>query len=124
MQYHEKIIQAFLTHVKVADIARETGLAEKTIRKYRADPELQKILHERQDEMVSAALATMRGYLNDSVKELIEIIRDKNTPVQTRVNAIQLLLKQCADWTNTEDIQKRLEALEGATIPENTGLEG
>ena len=112
MQYHEKVIQAFLNNATVAGIARESGLAESTIRKYRADPKLQQIIRERQDAIVSEAVSTMRNNLNKSVKALIDIIDDPNTPVQTRVNAVQILLRQCGDWMNITDIQKRLELLE------------
>lgn len=121
MKYPEKVIAAFLTKVKTADIARETGLTAQTIRKYKQDPELQQIIRERQDELVSAAVASMRGYLNEATLELIEIIKDKNTPVQTRVNAIQLLMKQCSDWVSTEDILKQIETLQATSneIKEN-----
>ena len=94
MVYPEKVISSFMKHAKTSDIARETGLSVKTIQKYKRDPELQKILRDRQDELVSEALGVMKFYLKDSAKVLVSIILDKTAPAQTRVNAIQVLMKQ------------------------------
>lgn len=119
MKYSEKVIAAFVMHEKPSEIMKETGLSARTIYKYRQDPELQKIVQKRREELIAEAVANMQGYLSDGVKDLLKIIRGKETPPQTKVNAIQLLFNQCREWTLITDVQKRLEALENAENSRN-----
>lgn len=114
MKYGENVILAFTKYEKTADLMKETGLSRNTIKRYKADPELRKIVQERRSEMISAAVALMQDYLTDGVQELIKIIKDPETPAQTKVNAINLIFNQCRDWMTTTDLQKRLEVLEDA----------
>ena len=111
-RYSEKIINAFLTHDKICDIMSVTGLSRSTIERYRADPELQRILSERKAAFVEAAVLKMQKTLSESADVLQRIIKNEEVSPQVRVNAIQVLFTQCRNWTETADILKRLEALE------------
>ena len=111
-RYSEKIINAFLTHDKICDIMSATGLSRSTIERYRADPELQRILSERKAAFVEAAVLKMQKTLSESADVLQRIIKNEDVSPQVRVNAIQVLFTQCRNWTETADILKRLEALE------------
>ena len=111
-QYSEKIINAFLENDKVVDIISVTGLSRSTIERYRADPELQRILSERKAAYVEAAVLKMQKTLAESADVLQRIIKNEEVSPQVRVNAIQVLFTQCRNWTETTDILKRLEALE------------
>lgn len=110
--YSEKIINAFLDNDKVIDIMAATGLSRSTIERYRADPELQKILSDRKAAFVEAAVLKMQKTLSESADVLQKIIKNEDISPQVRVNAIQVLFTQCRNWTETADILKRLEALE------------
>ena len=118
-KYDERIIAAFLNNFKAVDIMRELHISDTKYYKLKKDPELQRILQERKDSILSAAINKMRGYLLEDVDKLQEIITDTETAAQTRVNAIQILMNQLRDWTTTTDIIQRLEALEN---DEKTGL--
>ena len=110
--YSEKIVNAFLENDKVVDIMNATGLSRSTIERYRADPELQRILSERKAAFVEVAVLKMQKTLSESADVLQRIIKNEEINPQTRVNAIQVLFTQCKNWTETADILKRLEALE------------
>lgn len=118
-QYSERVISAFLNNMKTVDIAREAGISETTVRKYRSDPELQRVLNERKRDMITAAVDVMRGFLKEGSEILVTLIRDPETPAQTRVNALNLLFSQLRDWMTTTEIQQRIEILEIAGSVEN-----
>lgn len=111
-RYSEKVISAFLENDKVVDIMSATGLSRSTIERYRADPELQRILSERKAAFIEAAVLKMQKTLSESADVLQRIIKNEEVNPQTRVNAIQVLFTQCRNWTETADILKRLEVLE------------
>lgn len=126
-QYTENIINAFLNNSTCAAIARETGLSETTVRRYRDDPCLQQILGERRQAMITDAVETMRSFMKEGTETLIKIIRDSSTPAQTRVNALNLLFTQFRDWVTTTEIQQRIEVLEvgnGANWREMADFDG
>ena len=110
--YSETIITAFLENDKITDIMAATKLSRSTIERYRADPELQKVLSDRKAAFVEAAVLKMQKTLAESADVLQRIIKNEEVSPQVRVNAIQVLFTQCRNWTETADILKRLEALE------------
>lgn len=111
-QYSEKVINAFLEHDKITDIMTATGLSRGTIDKYRKDEDFQKVLFERKERFVAAAVARMQSTLFEAAEALKDIINNKDIPAQVRVNAISVLFQQCKNWTTELDILKRIEALE------------
>ena len=111
-QYSEKIINAFLENDRISDIMEATKLSRSTIDRYRADPELQKILSDRKAAFVEAAVMKMQKALSEGADVLQRIIKNEDVSPQVRVNAIQVLFAQCKGWTETVDILRRLEAIE------------
>lgn len=111
-RYSEKIVSAFLEYDKISDIMSATGLSRGTINKYRDDEDFQRVLFERKEQFVSAAVARMQSTLFEAAEALQDIINNKNVSAQVRVNAISVLFQQCKNWTTELDILKRIEALE------------
>lgn len=110
--YSETVISAFLKYDKLSDIAKEIGITRQTAAKYRDDPELQRILSDRRMEFVRAAVSRMQAFMVEGVEKLQEIIRDKDTSPQVKVNAIQLMFSQCKVWLDETDVVERLRILE------------
>lgn len=110
--YPEKVIAAFLECDKVTDIMEITGLSRGTVNKYRDDEEFQKVLFERKEQYISAAVTKMQSALTEAAGVLQKIIKNEGVPPQVRVNAISVLFAQCKNWTTELDIMKRIEAIE------------
>ncbi|MCH5343356.1 MAG: hypothetical protein J1E64_04890 [Acetatifactor sp.] len=110
--YPEKVINAFLKYDKITDIMKDTGLSRGTIDKYRKDEEFQKVLFERKELFVAAAVSKMQTALSKGVDVLKRIIENEAVSPQVRVNAISVLFAQCKAWTTELDLLKRIEALE------------
>ena len=111
-QYSEKVINAFLEYDKVTDIMAATGLSRGTIDKYRKDEEFQKVLFERKERFVAAAVAKMQASLSKGADVLQRIIENEAVSPQTRVNAVSVLFAQCKSWTTELDLLERIRALE------------
>ena len=108
----ERVIGAFLNNFRMVDIMRETGLSKNTVYKIRNDPEFQKVIRERKEAILKAAVNKMQGYLTKDVEILQKIIEDPETTAQVKINGIQTLMNHLRDWTTTTDIMKKLEALQ------------
>ena len=113
-KYPENVILAFLTTRRTADIAKQTGLSQRTIERYKKDPELQKILRDRQAEMFKDVTDTLQKILLPAITELEKIIKDPEVVPQTKIYAINSLFQQFRSMTEIADIQARLTALEDA----------
>ena len=118
----ERIIAAFLNNFRMVDVIRESKLSKKTAYKIRNDPDFQKVLRSRKDDIIKTAVNKMQGYLVKDVEILQGIIEDEETAPQTKVNAIKVLLDQLKDWTNTTELVERLVILEETSRNEITML--
>lgn len=112
--YSEATVAAFLKYDKLADIAKEIGVTPQTAAKYRDDPALQEMLADRRMEFIKSATGRMQMFMDEGVRILQNIIRDKSVSAQVKINGIQILLNQCKVWTEQTDILERLKALEEA----------
>lgn len=107
----ERVISAFLTNFRMVDVIRATGLSKKTCYKIRNDPNFQQVIRERKEAILKTAVNTMQTYMVKNVETLQRIIDDPETPIPTKVNALNTYMSHLRDWTTTTDIQKELEAL-------------
>lgn len=119
----ERVIAAFLYNYRMVDVIRESGLAKNTAYKIRNDPEFQKVIRERKEAILKAAVNKMQEYLTRDVEILQEIIENPETAPQTRINGIQILMSQLREWTTTTDIIKRLDALQVPISPPTNLIE-
>lgn len=107
----ERVISAFLTNFRMVDVIRATGLSKKTCYKIRNDPNFQQVIRERKEAILKTAVNTMQTYMVKNVETLQRIIDDPETPIPTKVNALNTYMSHLRDWTTTTDLQKELEAL-------------
>lgn len=108
----EGIMTAFLEHYRVVDIMKATNLSRNTVVKIRDDPDFQKALKKRKSQIVKAAVNRMQSHVCDYIMILEWIAKSSDSPRQVRINAIQILLSQLREWTNTYELYERIEALE------------
>lgn len=111
-KYSEKLITACLEYQKDAEIAKAVGISPQTLCKYKKDPEFVKLVDERRAEYVKAAVYKMQSSLMRTVDEVMAIIENQETAAQVKLNACQLILTNCARWTEEIDIMQRVKALE------------
>ena len=119
--YEEKDINAFLTSTKAVTIMKKAGIGKTRYYRLKNDPEFQRIVTQRRNDIVREAVMKMEGYFNKNVETLQEIIDDPETKGQTRVQALHLFMNQLAGWKGITDFMKRVEALESQKKPKKTG---
>ena len=110
--YDERLISAFCQATKRDEIMKLAQIGKVKYYKLRADPDFMKAVNERRADLVREAVLHMEGYITEDVDRLQEIIRNPETKDQIRINAIQLLMSQLANWRTITDIEGRLLTLE------------
>ena len=116
-EYDERHIAAFLNNYRMVDVIREAGISKTKAYKLRNDPDFMKVIRERKEAILKAAVNKMTATLTGDVETLQKIIDDPETSPQVKINALQVKWNQMREWITTTDIIKRLEALENASEP-------
>ena len=111
-KYDERLINAFCQATKRDEIMKLAQIGKIRYYNLRADPDFMKAVNTRRADICREAVLRMEGYLSEDVDRLQEIIRNPETSAQVRVNAINLLMTQLANWRTATDIEARLLALE------------
>lgn len=112
MEYPEKWICAFLIGTTVKEICKEAGISKTKFYALRKDKRFQEVLRERRDALVLSGVQALRAHFFKAVEVLAEIAENADTAAQTRVYAASTILTQLKDWVTTEDLIRRVEALE------------
>ena len=110
--YEEKDINAFLTSTKAVTIMKTAKIGKTRYYRLKNDPEFQRIVTQRRNDIVKEAVLRMESFLTEDVETLQEIIRNPETKDQVKVNAIQVMLSQLGQWKTYTEIMERLERLE------------
>lgn len=111
-KYDERLINAFCQATKRDEVMRLAKIGKLKYYHLRADPDFMKAVNERRADIVKEAVLKMEGFITEAVSRLQEIIRNEETAPQIKVNAINLLMTQLANWRTATDIEARLLALE------------
>ena len=111
-KYDERLINAFCQATKRDEIMRLARIGKIKYYNLRADPDFMKAVNQRRADIVKEAVLRMEGYITEDVERLQEIIRSPATKDQIKINAINLLMTQLANWRTATDIEARLLALE------------
>lgn len=111
-KYDERLINAFCQATKRDEIMRLARIGKIKYYNLRADPDFMKAVNQRRADIVKEAVLRMEGYISEDIDILQEIIRNEETAPQIKVNAINLLMTQLANWRTATDIEARLLALE------------
>ena len=111
-KYDERLINAFCQATKRDEIMKLAKIGKIRYYNLRADPDFMKAVNQRRADIVKEAVLRMEGYITEDVERLQEIIRSPATKDQIKINAINLLMTQLANWRTATDIEARLLALE------------
>lgn len=108
----ETIIAAMLTSATAKDAAAKLSISVQTIYHRRQDPEFCRKLKAAQREQLEATCDTLRGRSRAAADVLAELMTDKGTPAQTRVNAASEVLRQGLRYVEAVDFAKQIADLE------------
>lgn len=108
----ETIIEALLTSATARSAAAKLGINEQTIYRRKRETEFVRKYEETRRERTEMARNALQSTAHAAVETLAQIMRDKNAPAQTRVNASAEILRQNVKYTEMSDILEKIERLE------------
>ena len=114
------LVESFLTCPNISKVSRKTGISRATVYKIMEEESFKEKLMKAKQEALQNAVSFLQGNLSDCADTLMQIIKDKDTSPQTRVNACQIVMSQCKTWTDEIDVISRIAALE-KTMSEEMG---
>ena len=108
----EDIIQALLATGTKRKAAALIGMSERQLYERVKKDEFQEQYKGARKELLSGATATLQSKLSEATGVLVEVMTDRQTAAQTRVNAATNVIQLCLKLTDTVDITERIQALE------------
>lgn len=109
-----RALQALLTQPTKKEAAAAAGISERTLREYFADSEFQAEYRKACDALIDDATRQLKQLLPLGMDALEHLLTGETISDATRHAAIRTLLEYTAKYTELNDIEQRLEALEHA----------
>ena len=111
-EHIEEITLDIMNGDSFTNIAKRYGLSTKTIYRLRNSEEFQAAIKEQKKKCFEAAL-NQASYLSSiAVNQLKNIILDKNTSAQNKIQACKTILELAKNNYEYENIEQRVEELE------------
>lgn len=108
----EKLIAALLTYPTVREAAQAVGRSESQVYLRTKQPDFVEKYDAARRELLSKATAELQAHLSEAVRVMIDVMNDSEASPQVRLNAADAMLRNCAKYTEVEDILRRLDRLE------------
>lgn len=107
-----KLVETVLVQGGVTGAAIALDMSRSAIFKRLKDPELRAKYDAAQGAVVSSATVCMSAALEDAVGALVDVLHDSDAAPSVRVQAANTLLTHCNRYIETDNILRRLDALE------------
>ena len=109
----EQLIAALLTHPTIRAAAQSVGCSETRIYTRLRDPTFKARYDEARHDLLERSVTELQAHLSEAVGVFVSVMRDREAPHQTRLNAAEAVMRNCMKLTEQVDIIERLERLEG-----------
>lgn len=107
-----KFIDAYFKYNDVNAVCKALNIKRPTYYTYLKNENVKQEIDTRLIEMLRGTTSFMQNNLNECSKELMQIIRDKKTPPQTRVNAINSFFTNSLKLTEQVDVLQKISEIE------------
>ena len=108
----EEIILALLTSPTLEMAARQCRLSVRQLFERRQDPAFVAKLKQAQAEALESTTRFLQSATGTAARVLAEIAESPGRPAQVRISAAKSILDMAVRYTETVDLQARLDALE------------
>ena len=108
----EKIALDIINCPTLKEVCRKNKISEATLYRLRHEPDFREILNQKRIEMYENALNVAHSFGLDCVKQLMEIVNQKELPATARVNAAKVIIEMCSNYYDNAAILTRIEELE------------
>jgi hypothetical protein len=111
----EAAIAALLVRPSIEDAARVAGVGEKTIRRWRQEPQFKAEYRKTRREAVSQTTARLQQATGAAGATVLKLMTDPNVPAAVRLRAAECVLDRAIKSIELDDIEDRVAELERAT---------
>ena len=108
----EIILAALLSTPTVRAAAEACGVSESVIYSRLKEPDFKDRYDKERREMLTQSAAALQTHLGAAIEAMGEIVNDKETNPQTRLNAAEAVIRNTLKLTERTDVLDRLDALE------------
>ena len=109
----EALIAALLSNPTVRAAAKAVGRSETQVYARLRDPDFKSRYDSARHELLERSVTELQTHLSEAVGVFVSVMRDRQAPQQTRLNAAEAVMRNCMKLTEQVDIIERLERLEG-----------
>jgi hypothetical protein len=110
----EQAILALINDATVAKASASTGIPERTICNWLANPRFNRIVRDTRRQSFTQAVGLANYYASMAVQTLAKVMVDAQAPHHSRVTAATNLLRFGREAVEVDDLSGRIEALEQA----------
>lgn len=108
----EQILAALLSCGNIKDASIAAGVSHTTVYNRLSDKDFKAEYDRRRTIALNEACHTLQATLTKAVDTIREIMENKDTAPQVRLNASAILLQNCLKYTEQVNILSRLDELE------------
>lgn len=108
----DRAMLALLTNPTIAQAARKSGIGERTLYTWLAEPGFAAAYRGARRAAVQHGLARLQQASSSAVDVLCQVMKNKRAPAATRVAAARTVLDMAIKAVELEDMSARLDALE------------
>lgn len=113
-----RAISALLTETTQQAAADQAGVNRTTLYRWLQTEPFRDAYREARKEVVGHARARLQLLTEEAAEALREVMNNSNAPAPARVSAARTVLEMADRATESEEIERRLEALENGRAPE------
>ena len=107
-----KTIEALLVCESIEASAKKVNIAKSTLYRWLKDETFKSEFSKAKFRLLSNAITALQRASTKAVNVLIEVMENKENPASTRVNSARIILEQAIKFTELEELEKRVSALE------------
>lgn len=107
-----KFIDAYLKTKNMTETCKSLKISRNTAYTYLKDDKVKAEISKRRTELISNTTLFLQDNLKECSSILMDIIRDKNSSPQVKINAINSIFSNCNKLTETNDILTKLADIE------------
>lgn len=107
-----KFIDAYLKTKNMTETCKSLNISRNTAYNYLKDDRVKTEISKRRTELIGNTTLFLQDNLKECSSTLMDIIRDKNSSPQVKINAINSIFNNCNKLTETNDILTKLADIE------------
>ncbi len=116
-----RALNYLMTTSDIAEAARQSGVSERSLRRWLADPAFAGALNEAEFALVETTTRRLTGMVELALDAVKEILGDRSASATARLRAAEIVLSEATRQRELRDLERRLGALEGLSAEQQDG---